>query len=372
MPRNKRKRSKRAQKQLAAQHAEEETTSEPVAEEEEASVAVKERAEKRRRKAKRLPQTSPSGSSSSGDSSSSSESGNESGSDDTEGRSGARPAAAAPTGLKFDDSSMVCSYKSLPVEVLVQAASTEGPTTLHYNMTLFYRPHRSNRKSGPSSDTGARPAPALFVTNLPGTATADDLANLFGDLGCGAVLRVEFGQLAGDGDSGLRYALLTFEQRKSMGVAMSLPVSEKTRYTWALSSAVSDSGVETWLQRFQAARPSTSEVMARADKYIQEFSEKEEQTEAELERRRGVADSDGFTLVTRKQTARASGQTRASNRRGRNRKKKPSKELKDFYRFQLRENKRSKLMELRERFEEDRKRIEALKSKRKFKVHSVE
>ena len=83
-----------------------------------------------------------------------------------------------PTGLKFDESSMVCSYKSLPVEVLVQAASTEGPTTLHHNMTLFYRLHRSNRKSGPSSDTGARSAPALFADQSSGTATADDLANL--------------------------------------------------------------------------------------------------------------------------------------------------------------------------------------------------
>lgn len=41
----------------------------------------------------------------------------------------------------------------------------------------------------------------------------------------------------------------------------------------------------------------------------------------------------------------------------------------DFYRFQQREQRRSELLALRERFEEDKRRIAELKASRKFKPY---
>ena len=43
------------------------------------------------------------------------------------------------------------------------------------------------------------------------------------------------------------------------------------------------------------------------------------------------------------------------------------KELKDFYRFQLKEGKRDKLAELREQFEADKKKVQKMKLTNKFK-----
>ena len=57
---------------------------------------------------------------------------------------------------------------------------------------------------------------------------------------------------------------------------------------------------------------------------------------------------------------RGSGQTRA---RG----EKKTKELKNFYRFQMREEKQSKLAELRKKFEDDKQRVARMKANRSFK-----
>ena len=57
---------------------------------------------------------------------------------------------------------------------------------------------------------------------------------------------------------------------------------------------------------------------------------------------------------------RGSGQTRA---RG----EKKTKELKNFYRFQMREERQSKLAELRKKFEDDKQRVARMKANRSFK-----
>lgn len=57
---------------------------------------------------------------------------------------------------------------------------------------------------------------------------------------------------------------------------------------------------------------------------------------------------------------RGSGQTRARGQ-------KKAKELKNFYRFQMREERQSKLAELRKKFEEDKQRVARMKANRSFK-----
>jgi len=44
-----------------------------------------------------------------------------------------------------------------------------------------------------------------------------------------------------------------------------------------------------------------------------------------------------------------------------------SKELKNFYTFQIRESKMQNIMEIRKKFEEDKRKIELLKQSRRFK-----
>ena len=128
--------------------------------------------------------------------------------------------------------------------------------------------------------------------------------------------------------------------------------------------------VSAWVQSFQRRQPTMAFALEKADSYMKIFVATKETLRDELDARRGTKDEDGFQLVSKKHTARSSGNTRASNRRGRTRNKKngAGTELKDFYRFQLRENKRNKLSELRERFNEDKERVEHLRSNKKFKI----
>lgn len=51
----------------------------------------------------------------------------------------------------------------------------------------------------------------------------------------------------------------------------------------------------------------------------------------------------------------------------RERTKKNDKELTNFYRFQIREQKQKKLFDLRKKFEEDREKVAVMKAGRKFK-----
>ena len=56
-----------------------------------------------------------------------------------------------------------------------------------------------------------------------------------------------------------------------------------------------------------------------------------------------------------------------SKQRSRKKKSKKQTELKNFYRFQIRQEKVEQLEELRKKFEEDKQRVTAMKDARKFK-----
>lgn len=81
-------------------------------------------------------------------------------------------------------------------------------------------------------------------------------------------------------------------------------------------------------------------------------------------------DVDGFVTVTYSKRKRggdkgAVSQEAAAKRQGRKKRKKY--ELVNFYSFQMREAKREQLAKLREKFEEDKARIEKMKASRKFR-----
>ena len=160
------------------------------------------------------------------------------------------------------------------------------------------------------------------------------------------------------------------EQRRSSGGGGGGSGAATEVATEGATTTESRCVVEGWIQQFQKKQPSLAAAAAAADLHMREFIEKKEELQSELEARRGVKDEDGFQLVKRKHTARSSGNSKASNRKGRTRKKLngAGTELKDFYRFQMRENKRNKLVELRERFNEDRERVETLRTNKKFKL----
>ena len=104
------------------------------------------------------------------------------------------------------------------------------------------------------------------------------------------------------------------------------------------------------------------------DSYMKDFEEGEEKERLEKIRRSKEMDDDGFMPVrtkhkTRKTTDKGSSRS-GGNARSRGEKK--SKELKNFYRFQMCDEKRETLQSLREQFEKDKERVAQMKLDRKF------
>ncbi|KAJ3091597.1 Ribosomal RNA-processing protein 7 [Quaeritorhiza haematococci] len=135
-------------------------------------------------------------------------------------------------------------------------------------------------------------------------------------------------------------------------------------------------GMQKWIsQFFTHSRTPLSTLQSRVDAHIKDFLSEEAARRAELLAKRNQPDEDGFVLVTRARGRRntntdGSGATVTAARPDEVKALKPkSKELKNFYRFQMREEKRQQLADLRRKFEEDKRRIATLKAARRFKPY---
>ncbi|KAI0797166.1 ribosomal RNA-processing protein 7-domain-containing protein [Abortiporus biennis] len=158
------------------------------------------------------------------------------------------------------------------------------------------------------------------------------------------------------------------------------------------------SGLAYYKSLFTSLRPPLDIVKSHADTWMTLFEyniAKEKRREQESKYRKGeaIVDEDGFTLVTRGgaygqtigggvgvaskkfQVAVAKGEVGEGGREGegggrkRSKRKKEPKEKESFYSFQVHERKRKELVDLKTKWEEDKAKVERLKSSRKFKPY---
>lgn len=117
------------------------------------------------------------------------------------------------------------------------------------------------------------------------------------------------------------------------------------------------------------------ELQEEVDSFMKEFDENEEMELAERLRQSKEPDDDGFIKVVSKSKRKrpdndldenVSARKANTASRTRNKKKKPM-ELKNFYRFQIKEAKVKQLDDLRKKFEEDKIKVSKMKEDRKFK-----
>ncbi|ETW84221.1 hypothetical protein HETIRDRAFT_311712 [Heterobasidion irregulare TC 32-1] len=189
-----------------------------------------------------------------------------------------------------------------------------------------------------------------------------------------------------------RTAHIVFLDPSSLARALSLPKSSKHQnqavpqsLSWP-NATESPLGLAHYTALYDALRPPLDAVRAHADTSIElhDFElAKKRASESKYKKGEAIVDDDGFTLVTR---GGAYGQTVGggvsvankkfvADRRGasasgakRNRKK-GEKEKTGFYAFQLHEKKRNDLMELKRKWEEDKAKVEKLKSSRRFRPY---
>lgn len=112
-----------------------------------------------------------------------------------------------------------------------------------------------------------------------------------------------------------------------------------------------------------------NDLKEEVDEYMKEFEEEEETERLDKIRKSREMDDDGFMPVRAKKKVKRTTDNNLKRKSGssRSRGEKKSKELTNFYRFQMREEKKETLQSLREQFEKDKERVARMKADRRFK-----
>jgi len=130
-------------------------------------------------------------------------------------------------------------------------------------------------------------------------------------------------------------------------------------------------GIEKWVKNYESQFVESKSLQTAVDEFMRLFDKSKEKEDRKSKQKEGVADEEGWITVTR--DSRNAGVVRTENMEQKvmtNEKKKQSeKKLINFYGFQLRESKMEHLTQLRQKFEEDKKRIATMKASRRFKPY---
>ncbi|KAI1370774.1 ribosomal RNA-processing protein 7-domain-containing protein [Hypoxylon crocopeplum] len=122
-----------------------------------------------------------------------------------------------------------------------------------------------------------------------------------------------------------------------------------------------------WLKEHnRLSYPGNDVVQATMDVYFTVFNRKEKAAEQLAKRLRNEPDEDGFVTVTRGGRAAPARRDEAEEAKQKmlERQQKKKDEMTNFYRFQMRERRKAEQAEMLKRFEEDKKRVRAMKEKR--------
>ncbi|KAI9372035.1 ribosomal RNA-processing protein 7-domain-containing protein [Aspergillus egyptiacus] len=299
----------------------------------------------------------------------------------------------------------IAGYTSLPLQ-LPPTSSFPTPAT-HY---LYLRPHEPRI---PDADTPR----SLFLVNIPIDTTEAHLRHLFGtQLSAGRVERVEFESVrTGKKSSAAQVALLqanvtkskkrkrvTADELEEKLDQISLPSTwdrqlhhsgthavvvfvDKASLEASLKAArkaarKSGSGAITWgegldesrvpalgLQRYvahqRACYPSRADLLRTVNEFMIVFSDVAEARKREAARRAAEPDEDGFVTVTSgPRLTSAAGEEEA--KRLVEKQKKREEGFGDFYRFQSREKRKERQIELLKKFDEDKKKLAEMKMRK--------
>lgn len=167
--------------------------------------------------------------------------------------------------------------------------------------------------------------------------------------------------------SGYKVAFVIFEGAKSAKQALKTNISEPI----LLPQHSTVTGVQKWRQEYNESVIKTNSLQDEIDKFMETFDDRVEEKIQQEKETVGVADDEGWITVTRQGKKAGIPRTEEKEKRiiANEDKKKPRKELQNFYTFQIRESKMENIVKLRKKFEDDKKRITLMKMARKFRPY---
>ncbi|XP_050436866.1 ribosomal RNA-processing protein 7 homolog A [Adelges cooleyi] len=220
----------------------------------------------------------------------------------------------------------------------------------------------------------------LFVVNIPDYCDNQVIKHAFRR--CGKIKAIYFHKEATpiepevisskyfcpQSPSGFKVAYIVFSHTSGLDNALSLKCTESNPFILSTDAAPLKNVVKRWCVNYNDNIINPVEVQSEIDSYMVDYDEKSEiriQAEKEAEEE----DNEGWKTVTKRgrNPGFARKETITKNILKREAKKKMKKTLKNFYRFQIKESKINQLMELRNKFDNDKTKIDLLKQSRKFK-----
>ncbi|KAI9598265.1 ribosomal RNA-processing protein 7-domain-containing protein [Syncephalis fuscata] len=301
---------------------------------------------------------------------------------------------------------IIDGFHVLPLQV---STSHQNTTTVHYVYFKQHKLHGTSKldDSDDNSDSNddkhdsthnrrySEKDRILFVLNLPIDTTEADIRHWFRDAGVIESVRFQTIQqynecynITPNNDATLvnqrlrplldagSYAHVVFLE--PLGLQRALAMTSRTR-RWRDEATAEKSktqlavGLERYKLAYTSTRPSSAILSKQADDYIIKHEAQERAKEANLSAMYNVPDADGFVTVVRHHRKRGNTDGRGTVKAIRaeeaaklKEKTGQDKERVDFYRFQHREAKREKLLDLRRKFEQDKERIARMRTNRRF------
>lgn len=267
--------------------------------------------------------------------------------------------------LSLDGTDIFTNRRTLNLSVL-ELRLNEDSEAPH---TIYFKEHsvRDHTKDKPSGRT-------LFVVNIPPYADEQGIINAFSE--AGKVLSVQISLKPNATDTKIE----TFPSKKSqsafrVGYVVFSKVIEldKALKLTELRPMNSEGyeiklGMTKWIEEYNNSILLPKTLKERVEEFMKRFDDatkKADDKEKELEQE----DDEGWVTVTKRGKVQSFARSEKVENKimQKEEKNKKRKELKNFYTFQIRETKMKHVVALRQKFEEDKKKIAQIKQSRRFK-----
>lgn len=243
---------------------------------------------------------------------------------------------------------------------------TEESTAPH---VIYLKEHsvREHTKDKPEGRT-------LLVVNIPPYVDELGIKNAFRE--AGTIQSVQFllkpstaevklvkKFLPDHDNTSFKAAYIVFEKVAQLDKALKLsrlePMNSEDHAT--------KTGIKKWIEEYNNAVLQPKTLKEKVETFMKNYDE--DVKKVEKEKKLEEEDDEGWVTVTKRgkvqsfaRTEKIENKIMAKEEKGRKR-----KELKNFYTFQIRESKMKHIVSLRQKFEEDKKKIAQIKQNRRFK-----
>jgi ribosomal RNA-processing protein 7 len=206
----------------------------------------------------------------------------------------------------------------------------------------------------------------VFITNLPVDTTLANIKELGQAFGNTIVEDFEHDDKESRG-------LITFVDKTACQRFLSKAKSYDPKTNPVKWTSFESSGRQRYLELHREKYIGREVLQENVDEYMEQFFQLEEERELEVQQMAGQVDDEGFTLVVgskRKSkggiaNAKAVSQEVMANQANKKRKK----EKTDFYRFQIRDQKKLEMNALLKKFQEDKEKIKEMREKKRFRPY---